>query len=237
MRSPTAPAFDFLMMALAVVIVVVIPSTQAFLYPTRVGGAASTRRCPSHHLCQQRPVVSQRSCVSSKVALSMLSEENGAMTEVPDTEVNDLMEKAKAAQASIARPSLPVVIGPVMQPKEQKKKQEQDAAASSEPKNQWASGAFKRGLALQVCCSFCCQFYCIVLYCVMVKCQQCLSRGRGGLAIWAHPFFAVICEGGKGCATWRRLPMSPPGARCGAKTPCVHVSKRCALAMYSAVLT
>lgn len=65
--------------------------------------------------------------------------------------VADLMGKAQEADY-VARAKTSNVMGPAMQPEEEKKK-EKEAFEMAKPKeeNKWASGAFKRGLALQVC--------------------------------------------------------------------------------------
>lgn len=64
--------------------------------------------------------------------------------------VNDMMENAKEADF-LARAQASSVVGPAMQPEEERK-EEMLKAKELEPKtNPWASGAFKRGLALQVC--------------------------------------------------------------------------------------
>lgn len=64
--------------------------------------------------------------------------------------VADLMDKAQEADY-VARAKTSNVMGPAMQPEEEKKK-EKEALEMAKPKeeNKWASGAFKRGLALQV---------------------------------------------------------------------------------------
>lgn len=64
--------------------------------------------------------------------------------------VADLMGKAQEADY-VARAKTSNVMGPAMQPEEEKKK-EKEAFEMAKPKeeNKWASGAFKRGLALQV---------------------------------------------------------------------------------------
>ena len=68
--------------------------------------------------------------------------------------VADLMGKAQEADY-VARANTSNVMGPAMQPEEEKKK-EKEAFEMAKPKeeNKWASGAFKRGLALQVCIFF-----------------------------------------------------------------------------------
>lgn len=64
--------------------------------------------------------------------------------------VADLMEKAQEADY-VARATTSNVMGPAMQPAEDKKK-EKEAFELTKPaeQNKWASGAFKRGVALQV---------------------------------------------------------------------------------------
>lgn len=63
--------------------------------------------------------------------------------------VADLMEKAQEADY-VARATTSNVMGPAMQPPEEKKKEKEDFELSKPEENKWASGAFKRGLALQV---------------------------------------------------------------------------------------
>lgn len=65
--------------------------------------------------------------------------------------VADLMGKAQEADY-VARASTSSPMGPAMQPEEDKKKEKEEFELNKPPaENKWASGAFKRGLALQVC--------------------------------------------------------------------------------------
>lgn len=66
------------------------------------------------------------------------------------TDVNSLLEEAKVAQAPIAPPKEVVAAGPMMQPEEEKKKDKETAEMAKPNRGDaWASGAFKRGVALQ----------------------------------------------------------------------------------------
>lgn len=68
--------------------------------------------------------------------------------------VEEMMEAAKETDyVARAQSGAPDLMGPAMQPKEDKKK-EREAFELDKPKtNKWASGAFQRGVALQVCFS------------------------------------------------------------------------------------
>lgn len=68
----------------------------------------------------------------------------------PIPSVNDMMDKAKEADA-VARAQSSQVAGPMMQSPEEKKKEVEAFELDKPKENKWASGAFKRGLALQVC--------------------------------------------------------------------------------------
>lgn len=76
--------------------------------------------------------------------------EGEAAGEMPN--VADLMEKAQEADY-VARATTSNVMGPAMQPAEEKKKEKEEFELSKpKEENKWASGAFKRGLVLQVRC-------------------------------------------------------------------------------------
>lgn len=63
--------------------------------------------------------------------------------------VTEMMESAKEADF-VARAKASSTMGPAMQPEEEKRKEKEDFELSKPKDNKWASGAFKRGLALQV---------------------------------------------------------------------------------------
>lgn len=140
----------------------IIPTCHGFLSPTVGMAATRSHATNSYHL---QHTISRRttSRASSGSALRMSeADENGAPTAPMEgaTDVSSLLEEAKVAQAPIAPPKEVVAAGPMMQPAEERKKEKeaaQEAAEMAQPNrgDAWASGAFKRGVALQVCMCLC----------------------------------------------------------------------------------
>lgn len=149
-------------------------SSQAFLLsgtPVRAVSKTSRSATGSYALLR-RESPARALCV-----LSMADENNGegATTESSTPDVNALLEAAReteaasraekeskaeeraeraaeaAAAATVAAASAGPA-GPALQPAEDRKREEEEMRAAKPPEeNKWASGAFKRGVALQVC--------------------------------------------------------------------------------------
>lgn len=125
---------------------------QAFLAP--VLPSATSARC-SAPTTSQGHITQQLLRRTSALRISE-GEEEVAEAEDPTApatpRVEEMMEAAKETDyVARAQSGAPDLMGPAMQPAEDKKK-ELEALELDKPKtNKWASGAFQRGVALQVC--------------------------------------------------------------------------------------
>lgn len=127
----------------------IIPTCHGFLTPT-VRMAATQSHATNIYYPKNSVLRRAKSRASAGAALRMSGEgENGGPEGA--TDVNSLLEEAKVAQAPIAPPKEVVAAGPMMQPEEEKKKDKETAEMAKPNRGDaWASGAFKRGVALQV---------------------------------------------------------------------------------------
>lgn len=107
----------------------------------------------------------------SAAAAGPMPEAEGAATKSPSELMDAAAEADFVARASAAPTTMGPAMGPAKQPEEDKRKQ-RESFELNKPKeeNKWASGAFKRGVALQVC---------VVLCCVVLACVVCLMFPDG----------------------------------------------------------
>lgn len=81
----------------------------------------------------------------------MPEQEEKPATRSPSELMDDAAEADFVARASTAPATGPAIVGPAKQPEEDKRKQREKSFELKPPEsNKWASGAFKRGLVLQV---------------------------------------------------------------------------------------
>lgn len=150
----------------------VAPGCQAFLGALRAAPSTSNARCNSvatashssslFSSARSRAQTLSRSSGAAVLPLCMSGDDEAAAGPMPEAEAaekpttkspSELMEDAAEADF-VARASTAPVMGPAMgpakQPEEDKRKQRESFELKKPKENKWASGAFKRGLALQV---------------------------------------------------------------------------------------
>lgn len=145
MRSP----------ALALVALCMSVGCQAFLTPILPSATVSARCSAATQGHSTQQLLRRTSILRMSEGEEEEGEEVVPTPEGATPKVEDMMDAAKETDyVARAKSAAPGMMGPAMQPEEEKKK-EKEAFELEKPKtNQWASGAFQRGVALQVCSFF-----------------------------------------------------------------------------------